>query len=128
MFDLYGNLFWKLSQAELKGSIKQRFHLLSSNTLLVCQSEHCQESFDLIHIDQCNSGCVTIKRHDYVKTIIARFGEHAYVRNSINVEPKLRELMREECKIINGNLSDKARFDVLIKDFQEIHKNSFSDI
>lgn len=119
---------WKLSKTEFEDGINIRFHQLPNGTPLICPAENCHESFDLAHMDQCTSGGLIIKRHDYIKVILARFAESTYGTNSIEIEPFLGELTQEECELINGNLTDKARSDILIKDFKEMHKNTYIDV
>jgi len=119
---------WKLSKTEFEDGINIRFHQLPNGTPLVCPAENCHEAFELAHMDQCTAGGLIIKRHDSIKLILARFAESAYGTNSIEIEPFLGELTQEECELINGNLTDKARSDILIKDFKEIHKNSYIDV
>ena len=74
------------------------------------------------------TGFHVIKRHDYKKLILSRFAESTYVTNSIKVIRFLGELTQEECKLINGNLTDKAISDILIKNFREMHKNPRIDV
>ena len=78
---------WKSTKAEFEDAINMRFHQLPNGTPLVCPAENCHESFDLAHMDQCTSGGLIIKRHDYMKFILARFAESYYGTNSIKEEP-----------------------------------------
>ena len=64
-----------------------RFHQFPNGTPLVCPAKNCHQPFDLAHMDQCTSGDLIMKCHDYVKLILARFAESTYGTNSIEVEP-----------------------------------------
>ena len=51
-----------------------------------CTAIKCQEDLTLSHADKCQYGGFVIRRHDYVKMVLAQHAEQAYGSYSIVVD------------------------------------------
>ena len=69
-----------------------RFNLNPSDLPLKCPAMKCQEDFTLNHADICPYGGFVIRRHDYVKMVLAQHAEKTYGACSVVVEPSLGKI------------------------------------
>ena len=105
-----------------------RFNLNPSDLPLKCPAMKCQEDFTLNHADICPYGGVVIRRHDYVKMVLAQHAEKAYGACSVVVEPLLGKIEEGARDTLIGNLNDQARGDIIIRNFNGMQTTTYFDV
>ena len=101
------------------------FNIRPNDVPRLCRSKTCNEEFTLEHADSCSKGGNIIKRHDAIKTIIARHCERAFGMGSTRIEPMLGSLDNASKVILSGNIDDNARADIL---FQDQFSSTYLDV
>ena len=119
---------WLLSKSDYIDAMSLRFNLMPSNSPIICRSNNCSKPMTMAHMDSCTNGGIITKRHDYVKSIIAKYGEKAFGFSSVTIEPHLGELSDEVKEMISGNISTRARADIAIMDYNGAQKCSYFDV
>ena len=117
-----------LPKKDFQDALLIRFNKTPNDLPVICPANSCQEGFTLTHADICIQGGVIHRRHDYVKIIIARYAEKAFGKNSVEVEPVLGSMGDYGKDFLSGNLSENARADLAIRDFNGAHRATFIDV
>ena len=105
-----------------------RFNLKPSDMPLKCSAMKCQEDFTLNHADICPYGDFVIRRHDYVKMVLAQHAEKTYGACSVVVEPPLGKIEEGARDTLIGNLNDQARGDIIIRNFNGMQTTTYFDV
>ena len=82
----------------------------------------------LSHADKCPFGVFVVRRHDYIKTVLAQHAEKAFGSCSVVVEPNLGHIEDGARDVLTGNLESQARGDFIIRNYNGLQSECYFDV